>query len=32
MAPGLIMDLYVYRRGHDDEQHGIRRQKPQIYD
>lgn len=25
MTPGMIMDLYVWRRTYDDEQHGIRR-------
>lgn len=32
MSPGLVMDLFVYRRTYDDQQHGIRREKPQIYD
>jgi hypothetical protein len=32
MAPGLIMDLYVYRRDYDDMEHGIRREMEQIYD
>lgn len=29
MTPGMVMDLYVYRRGYDDQQHGIRRKKEQ---
>lgn len=32
MSPGLVMDLFVCRRTYDDQQHGIRREKPQIYD
>ena len=32
MPPGLICDLYVMRLNYDDEEHGIRRQKNQIYD
>lgn len=32
MAPGLICDLYVYRLRYDDMEHGIRREKQQIYD
>ena len=32
LAPGLICDLYVYRLRYDDMEHGIRRQKEQIYD
>lgn len=31
MAPGLVMDLFIYRRAYDDQQHGIRRQK-QCFD
>lgn len=27
MSPGMIVDLYVYRRRYDDEQHGIHRIK-----
>ena len=26
MPPGMIIDLYVWRRTYDDEQHGIRRE------
>ena len=25
--PGYIMDLYIYRRRYDDQQHGIRRER-----
>lgn len=32
MAPGVIMDMYIYRRDYDDMEHGIRREKPMIYD
>lgn len=32
MAPGLICDLYVMRLRYDDEEHGIKRSRPQIYD
>jgi len=32
MPPGLILDLFVYRRDYDDMEHGIRRQEEQIYD
>ena len=32
LAPGLICDLYIYRLRYDDMEHGIRRQKEQIYD
>ena len=32
MAPGLIMDLYIYRRDYDDAEHGVRREKQMIYD
>ena len=24
-VPGAVMDLYIYRRRYDDEQHGIKR-------
>ena len=24
-APGLVLDLFLYRQAYDDEQHGIRR-------
>lgn len=26
MPPGMILDLYVWRRAYDDEQHGIKRE------
>jgi len=29
MTPGMVMDLYLYRRAYDDQQHGIRRKKEQ---
>ena len=32
LAPGLICDFYVYRVRYDDMEHGIKRQKEQIYD
>jgi len=32
MAPGLILDLYIYRRNYDDAENGIRRETPKIYD
>ena len=32
MYPGMICDLYIYRMRYDDNQHGIQRQKPKIYD
>lgn len=32
MAPGLVCDLYTYRMRYDDEQHGIKRKKREIYD
>lgn len=32
LPPGLICDLYVMRLGYDDQEHGIRRKKPKIYD
>ena len=25
MRPGAVMDLFIYRRNYDDQQHGIRR-------
>lgn len=32
MAPGLILDLYIYRRNYDDMEHGLKRMEEQIYD
>lgn len=32
MPPGLICDLYTMRLRYDDEEHGITRKKPRIYD
>ena len=32
MAPGLILDLYVYRRNYDDMENGIQRKEDVIYD
>lgn len=32
LAPGLVCDLYAYRMRYDDEQHGIKRKKREIYD
>lgn len=32
MAPGLILDLFMYHQSYDDEQHGIKREKNKIFD
>lgn len=32
MAPGLVMDLFIYRRAYDDQQHGIRRESNKCFD
>lgn len=32
MPPGLILDMYVYRRDYDDMENGVKRVLPQIYD
>ena len=32
MAPGVILDLYVYRRNYDDMEHRIRREEEKIFD
>ena len=32
MAPGAVLDMYVYRRNYDDMEHGIKRQQEQAYD
>ena len=32
MAPGLVLDLYVFRRDYDDMENGVRREVQQIYD
>lgn len=32
MAPGVILDMYVYRRNYDDMEHGVRRRDEQAYD
>jgi hypothetical protein len=26
MTPGMIVDLYIWRRNYDDQQHGIKRE------
>ena len=26
LRPGMVCDLYIYRRKYDDEQHGLRRE------
>jgi hypothetical protein len=26
MTPGMIVDLYIWRRAYDDQQHGIKRE------
>lgn len=30
-TPGFLMDMFVYHRRYDDEQHGIRRETPDKY-
>ncbi len=30
--PGMIEDLYIYRRVYDDQQHGITRKRETCYD
>ena len=32
MGPGVILDLFIYRRNYDDAQHGIRREIEKIFD
>ena len=32
MPPGLILDMFIYRRDYDDMEHGVRREVPRIYD
>ena len=32
MPPGLILDLFIYRRDYDDMENGIKREIQQIYD
>ena len=32
MMPGLILDLFIYRRNYDDMENGIRREMQQIFD
>lgn len=32
MPPGLILDLFIYRRNYDDMEHRIKRTVQQIYD
>lgn len=32
MQPGLVLDLFVYRRQYDDTQHRIVRKQERIYD
>lgn len=33
MAPGLILDLFLYRRNYDDTMHGVQRKKePKCFD
>ena len=27
MKPGMVLDLFIYRRNYDDQQHGIKRSK-----
>ena len=26
MSPGMIIDMYIWRRAYDDQQHGIKRE------
>ena len=32
MRPGDILDLFIYRRDYDDQEHHIRRETERIYD
>lgn len=32
MTPGTLCDLYVLRQRYDDEQHGIKRERPEPVD
>ena len=32
MTPGAVIDLFVYRRRYDDEQHGIKRKRTRCED
>ena len=32
MRPGDILDLFIYRRNYDDQENGIRREVPKIFD
>ena len=32
MPPGLILDMFIYRRDYDDMENGIKREIQQIYD
>jgi hypothetical protein len=32
MPPGLILDLFIFRRNYDDVEHGVTREAPRIYD
>ena len=32
MPPGLVLDMYIYRRNYDDMEHGIKRTYEPIYD
>ena len=32
LPPGMILDLFIYRRDYDDAEHGITREAPKIYD
>jgi hypothetical protein len=30
-TPGFLMDMFVYKRRYDDQQHGIKRETPDKY-
>ena len=32
LPPGMILDMFVYRRDYDDMENGIRREVPKIFD
>lgn len=32
MPPGLILDMFIYRRDYDDMENGIKREIPKIFD
>ena len=32
LSPGMVCDLFLYRQMYDDQQHGIKRKQPKVYD